>query len=44
MAFTIDQDARQAPSFMAGKDSADNEAVVNVNSGSSAALCIAARC
>ena len=29
----FDQDARQAPSFRAGKDSADSKAVVNVQSG-----------
>jgi len=38
------QDARQAPSFRAGKDSADSEAVVNVNQGFSAVRCIGARC
>ena len=39
----IDPDARQAPSFRSGKDSADSEAVVNVNQGFSAARCIGAR-
>jgi hypothetical protein len=39
---TSDQDARQAPSSGEGKDSADSEAFVNVNSASSAALCVLA--
>jgi ferric-dicitrate binding protein FerR (iron transport regulator) len=42
--YHFDQDARQAPSFRAGKDSADSEAAVNINQASSAARCIGARC
>jgi hypothetical protein len=38
-----DQNARQAPSFRTGKDSADSEAVLSVSPGSSAARCIGAR-
>src|SRR5262249_49517097 len=43
-AAVVDQDARQALPFRAGKDSDDSKSVANVNQGCSAVRCIGARC